>query len=316
MIRKTVDLTAAEERHEYIVRADFDETLQVLANKKNDIQKQIDRHFDEINNKLSKLKTFTIMHSPQFGHCFKVTLKDEKSLRATKVKYFTVDTKKDGVKFKTEALSKLSNEYDACRTEYDSKQSELVTALLQIVVGYEPAIQEISEMVTEVDIFCSLSHVFASSTSPYVRPIITPMGEGDLILKGARHPCLEGQENMKYIANDVNFVRDKSTFHIITGPNMGGKSTYIRSAGIVTLMAQMGCFVPCESATVSVVDAILCRVGAGDSQSRGISTFMAEMLETTSILETATKNSLIIIDELGRGTSTYDGFGLAWAISE
>ena len=281
-----------------------------------EIQAQINRHSDSIHAKLGHIKSFTVMHSPQFGHCFKVTRKDEKDLRSSKVKYFPVDTRKDGVKFKTVELKNLGEEYEACCSEYEAKQSELVSSLLSIVVGYEPALVEVSELITELDVICSLAQVFATSARPYVRPIITPMGEGNIILKGARHPCLEVQDSVQYIPNDASFIRDSSSFHIITGPNMGGKSTFIRSVGVITLMAQMGCFVPCDSAEISIVDAILCRVGAGDSQSRGVSTFMAEMLETTSILETATANSLIIIDELGRGTSTYDGFGLAWAISE
>jgi DNA mismatch repair protein MSH2 len=124
---------------------------------------------------------------------------------------------------------------------------------------------------------------------------------------GARHPCVELQDNVEFIANDYVLERDASRLMLVTGPNMGGKSTYIRALGALAVMAQAGSFVPATEARLSVLDMVLARVGASDATQRGISTFMAEMIDASVILSAATSRSLVIIDELGRGTSTFDG---------
>ncbi|KAL7540395.1 hypothetical protein ACHAXR_010075, partial [Thalassiosira sp. AJA248-18] len=225
---------------------------------------------------------------------------------------------KNGVYFSTKELRQLGTKKQDLMEEYGRKQRKIVTQVMGVAATYVPVLERASVLLAELDVLASLGHVAAYSSGGYCRPEMTD-GEEDglgIDLKEARHPCVELQDDMNYIANDINLTFGSSSFLLVTGPNMGGKSTYIRALGAIITMAQIGSFVPCSSATINIVHHILARVGAGDSQDRGISTFMAEMLEASSILRTSSKRSLIIIDELGRGTSTFDGFGLAKAISE
>lgn len=150
----------------------------------------------------------------------------------------------------------------------------------------------------------------------YRRPKVFPKGSDRLILKQFRHPIIEIIKDMDFVANDVHFDQSTFKFYVITGPNMGGKSTYIRSVALCVLMAQIGSFVPCDEAEISIVDAIYTRISASDNPTLGLSTFMSEMVEAAAILRSATSNSLIVIDELGRSTGTFDGFGIAQAISQ
>ena len=182
------------------------------------------------------------------------------------------------------------------------------------LIDYITAIQLNSTLIAQLD--CLLSFTKVSAENKYVRPEITDTDVLDI--KQGRHPVIEKQLPIgeTYIANDVYLDSTTQQIIIITGPNMSGKSALLRQTALITLMAQIGCFVPVESARIGVVDKIFTRVGASDNISLGESTFMVEMNEAASIMNNLSNRSLVLFDELGRGTSTYDGISIAWAIVE
>lgn len=316
MVETTVDLDAMD-RHEFIIKPEFDDGLKVIRKRLDklnyDMEKESKEVADDLGLEIDK-KLFLENHKVH-GWCLRLTRAEAGKIRNEK-DYMECSTQKNGVYFTTKTLQSMRREHDQLSENYNRTQSSLVNEVVSVAASYCPVIEQLAAVLAHLDVIVSFAHVSVHAPTGYVRPKMHDRGTGNTVLKEARHPCMEMQDDIQFITNDVSLVRGTSEFLIITGPNMGGKSTYIRQIGVIALMAQTGCFVPCSEAELTIFDCILARVGASDSQLKGVSTFMAEMLETANILKSATSESLIIIDELGRGTSTYDGFGLAWAISE
>lgn len=316
MVETTVDLDALD-NHEFIIKPEFDESLSIIRKRLDKLKREMENEHYKVGRDLNQdieKKLFLENHRVH-GWCFRLTRNEAGCIRQKK-EYQECSTQKNGVYFTTASLQAKRREFDQLSENYNRTQSGLVNEVVLVASSYVPVVEKLAAVLAHLDVIVAFAHVSVHAPTSYTRPKMHPRGTGNTVITEARHPCMEMQDDISFITNDVSLLRDSSEFLIITGPNMGGKSTYIRQIGVIALMAQIGCFVPATEAELSIFDSILARVGASDSQIKGVSTFMAEMLETANILKSATKESLIIIDELGRGTSTYDGFGLAWAISE
>ena len=214
----------------------------------------------------------------------------------------------------TEELKEYEEKILGAEEKIISLEMRLFNELILALSEYIPPIQMNANLIGRID--CLQSFAKAAEANRYIRPAVS---DDDVIdIKGGRHPVIEKQLPLgeQYIANDVYLDDERQQIIIITGPNMAGKSALLRQTALITLMAQIGCFVPAESAHIGIVDKIFTRVGASDNISVGESTFMVEMNEAADILNNMTSRSLVLFDELGRGTSTYDGISIAWAIVE
>ena len=216
-------------------------------------------------------------------------------------------------RYTTDELDDLSNTILGAEDKLYALEYETYVLLRDKIGEAIKRVQSTAHYIALIDALASLSHV--AEKNNYVRPSLNDNGVIDI--KDGRHPVVEKVlGNDLFVANDTFLDNEKNRISIITGPNMAGKSTYMRQTALIVLMAQIGSFVPAGAANIGICDRIFTRVGASDDLASGQSTFMIEMNEVANILRNATKNSLLILDEIGRGTSTFDGLSIAWAVVE
>jgi len=227
--------------------------------------------------------------------------------------YIRKQTLVNAERYITPELKKLEETILGAQDRLVQLEYDLFVELREKIGESTVRIQKTAQALANIDVFCSLAE--AADHNHYVRPKIND--HGTISIKDGRHPVVEKMMSSgEFIPNDTCLDNHKNRVSIITGPNMAGKSTYMRQSALIVLMAQIGSFVPAKSADIGIVDRIFTRVGASDDLASGQSTFMVEMSEVANILRQATKNSLLILDEIGRGTSTYDGLSIAWAVVE
>ncbi len=256
------------------------------------------------------IKNLRIKFNRVFGYYFEVT---NSYANLVPPEWTRKQTLANAERYTMPQLKELEDKILNAEDKLFSLEYELFSEVRDNIASQVKRIQTTAKAVAGIDVFASLAYV--AEHNNYVRPKINI--EGRIDIKNGRHPVVEQMlNNDMFVANDTYLDNQKKRISIITGPNMAGKSTYMRQTALIVLMAQLGSFVPVQQADIGIVDRIFTRVGASDDLASGQSTFMVEMTEVANILRNATKNSLLILDEIGRGTSTFDGLGIAWAVVE
>lgn len=256
------------------------------------------------------IKGLKIKYNKVFDYYFEVT----NSFKSLVPDYFIrKQTLVNAERFTTDELNTLSGKILGAEDKLYALEYDCYVELREKLAAALVRVQKMAGYIAELDALCPLAYV--ADKNNYVRPSLNT--DGVIDIKGGRHPVVEKMlANDSFVENDTYLNNAESRISIITGPNMAGKSTYMRQTALITLMAQIGSFVPAESANIGLCDRIFTRVGASDDLASGQSTFMIEMNEVANILRNATKDSLLILDEIGRGTSTFDGLSIAWAVVE
>jgi DNA mismatch repair protein MutS len=296
-----------------VIQPDLDKELDELRNLSRN-SKQYIAQIEERERKQTGINSLKVKFNSIFGYYIEIS---KANLHHAPPDYERKQTLVNAERFTTPELK----EYEAKVLDAQEKiveiERRLFAELRVAIAGEARRIRQISLALAEVDVLASLA--FISQNRGYCRPQFTA-DSGELEIIEGRHPVLEQLgitgSNDRFVPNDLYLNSTSHSILLITGPNMGGKSTYLRQTALTVLMAQMGGFVPARSARLPIVDRIFTRIGASDNLARGRSTFMVEMTETAAILNTATSRSLILLDEIGRGTATYDGLAIAWAVVE
>lgn len=292
-----------------IIKDGFNEHIDSLRHAKTDGKKWLAELEEEDRNRTG-IKNLKIKYNKVFGYYFEVT-NSYKDL--VPEDYIRKQTLANAERYTTPRLKELEDTILNAEDKLYAMEYDLFCEIRDAIAGEIERIQQTAHAIARLDVYASLSYV--AERNQYIRPVLNEKGVIDI--KGGRHPVVEKMiQNDMFIANDTYLDNHKHCIAVITGPNMAGKSTYMRQTALIVLMAQIGSYVPAKKANIGVVDRIFTRVGASDDLASGQSTFMVEMNEVANILRNATPDSLLVLDEIGRGTSTFDGLSIAWAVIE
>ncbi len=271
------------------------------------------KEFEETEREKTGIKNLRVSYNKVFGYYIEVT---NSNLNMVPQEYIRKQTLTNGERFITEELKKHEDDVLSAKFKSTELEYKLYCDFREYSKEFVTKIREIADAVAQTDVLSSLAEVAVENN--YCKPIIDE--SDDFIVKNGRHPVLEKILPLgEYVANDLDLkcnTTDATQFMILTGPNMAGKSTYMRQNALIALLAQIGSWVPADYVKLGTIDKIFTRVGASDDLTLGQSTFMVEMIETSYILNSATERSFILLDEIGRGTSTYDGVAIAWSVAE
>ncbi len=256
------------------------------------------------------ISSLKVRYNRVFGYYLEVTRANQGRVPED---YIRRQTLANAERYVTPELKDLEEQILAAEERQVALEQEHFRRLTATIAGAGPGLHRVAAALGALDALASFAE--AAARQRYVRPEMLPAG-GAIVIREGRHPVVEQASRDAFVPNDTELDAETAQIVLLTGPNMGGKSTYLRQVALIVLMAQAGCLVPADSAAIGVVDRIFTRVGASDDLARGESTFMVEMIETANILRHATHHSLVILDEVGRGTATFDGLSLAWAIVE